>query len=206
MKLNLIFSILFIFPFFASSQNAAKKDSIPSRGAWALMEVVDGDTIFNMTLLQVKVSARRTFKDQQEQRQYWLYRRAAVKVYPYAVQAIELYEDLQAQTEGMSKRKKKKYIRHENKELKDDFKDQLKNLSRTQGAVLIKMIERQVGKPFYDVITETRGSMTAMYWHNLGKIWGYDLKDGYQEGKDPLLDEVLIDYDFNAKIYEHWKG
>jgi hypothetical protein len=205
MKLNLIFSILFIFPFFASSQNA-KKDSIPSRGAWALMEVVDGDTIFNMTLLQVKVSARRTFKDQQEQRQYWLYRRAAVKVYPYAVQAIELYEDLQAQTEGMSKRKKKKYIRHENKELKDDFKDQLKNLSRTQGAVLIKMIERQVGKPFYDVITETRGSMTAMYWHNLGKIWGYDLKDGYQEGKDPLLDEVLIDYDFNAKIYEHWKG
>jgi hypothetical protein len=206
MKFNLVVSVLLFAHFVSFSQTTAKKDTVPSRGAWALMEVIDGDTVFNMTLLQVKVSARRTFKDLQEQRQYWLYKRAAVKVYPYAVQAIDLYEEMMAQTEGMSKRKRKKYIKHENKELKGDFKDQLKDLSKTQGAVLIKMIERQVGKPFYDVITETRGGMTAMYWHNLGKIWGYDLKDGYQEGKDPLLDEILIDYDFGAKIYEKWKG
>jgi hypothetical protein len=206
MKFSLLYTLLCCFPFLVFSQTTAKKDTVPTTGAWALMEVVDGDTLFNMTLLQVKVSARRTFIDLQEQRQYWLYKRAAVKVYPYAVQAIALYEEIQAETEGMSKRKRKKYVKHENKELKDDFKDQLKNLSKTQGAVLIKMIERQVGKPFYEVISETRGGMTAMYWHNLGKIWGYDLKEGYQEGKDILLDEILIEYDFGAKIYEKWRG
>lgn len=186
--------------------NSAAADTARYRGGWALMEVIDGDTIYNMTLTQVRVSSRRQFKDLQEQRQYWLYRRAAQKVYPYAVQAIQLYNEMQEETKDMSKRKRKKHIKKEGKELKEDFKEQLKQLSKTQGKVLIKMIERQVNKPFYSILSETRGGMTAMYWQNLGKIWGYDLKEGYQEGADPLLDETLIDYDFGAKVYENWRN
>ncbi len=191
---------------FFAQNTTAPKDTTQPRGAWALMEVVDGDTIFNMSLVQVRVTERRAFKDLQEQRQFWLYKRAAQKVYPYAVQAVDLYNEIQEETQDMNKRKRKKYAKKQGKELKEDFKDQLKQLSKTQGKVLIKMIERQTGKPFYEIISESRGSMTAMYWHNLGKIWGYDLKEGYLEGNDPLLDEILIDYDFGVKIYEGWKG
>jgi hypothetical protein len=195
-------------PLFAQTQTSptAKQDTSRPVGAWALMEVIDGDTIYNMSLRQVRISARRSFKDLQEQRQYWLYKRAAAKVYPFAIQAIDLYNEIQEETQGMNKRKRKRYVKHEHKELKDDFKDQLKELSKTQGRVLIKMIERQIGKPFYTIVSETRGNTTAFYWHNLGKMWGYDLKEGYQEGSDPLLDEILIDYDFGTKIYEHWRG
>lgn len=179
------------------------KDTVGYGGGWARMEVLDGDTFFVMSLRQVKVSAPRSFKDNEERRQYILYKRAAAKVYPYAIQAIELYDDFQEETQGLSKRKKRKYVKREHKELKGDFKDQMKDLTKTQGHVLIKMIERQTGKDFYSIIKETRGGVTAAYWNNLGKIWGYHLKEGYEEGADPLLDEILIDYDFGDAIWNH---
>jgi hypothetical protein len=54
--------------------------------------------------------------------------------------------------------------------------------------------------PFYEVIRTTRGTATAAYWNTMGKIWGYDLKQGYRHGDDPLLDEVFIDYDFGNPL------
>ncbi len=184
---------LVLFAMEAASQN----DTFPApRGAWARLEVENGDSTFVMSLRPVKVSSKRKFKDLQEQRQYFLYKRAAKRVYPYALQALDLYSEISTETADMNKRQRRRHLRKEHKELKEDFQDQLKNLSKTEGKVLIKMLEKELDQPFYDLLKETRGSTTAIYWHNLGKIWGYNLKDGYRVGADTLLDEVLLDYDF----------
>lgn len=195
-KIRLFFLLFWLGATLLSAQQPYADTLATPSGAWARLEVVNGDSTFVMALRLFKVAARREFKDFAEQRQYYLYMRAARKVYPYALQAINLYEEIRAETEDMNNRQRRRYIRKENKELKDDFKDQMKNLSRTEGKVLLKMIEKEVEKPFYDVIRETRGGMTAGYWHNLGKMWGYDLKKGYQQGEDTLLDEIFLDYDF----------
>ena len=166
------------------------------QGAWARLEVENGDSIFIMSLNLVRVVARRKFANFAEQRQYYLYWRAARKVYPYALQAISLYEEIEAETKDMNKRQRRRYLRKEQKELKEDFKEQMKKLSRTEGKVLIKMVEKETNKSFFNLIKETRGGFTATYWHNLGKLWDYDLKNGYQPGADPLLDEIFLDYDF----------
>ena len=187
---------------FVFSHLSAQTDSLP-QGAWARMEVKNGDTVFVMSLRLHRVASKRQFKDFSEQRQYYLYTRAARRVYPFAVQAIDLYNEIQQETEDMSKGKRRRFIRREHHELKEDFKEQMKNLSKTEGKVLIKMVERQLDKPFYDIIRDTRGGGTATYWNQLGKIWGYDLKDGYHLGADGLLDEVLIDYDFGAAIWKY---
>jgi hypothetical protein len=189
-------------PLAAQPPLALPPDTAAPQGAWARLEVENGDSTFVMALRMVKISARRQFKDVAEQRQYYLYMRAARKVYPYALQAINLYEEVEAETKDLNKRQRKRYLRKEQKDLKEDFKDQMKNLSRTEGKVLMKMIEKEVGKPFFDIIKETRGGMTATYWHNLGKIWGYDLKAAYQPGADPLLDEIFLDYDFGK--FDWW--
>lgn len=180
----------------AQSGPSPMQDTMSQGGAWARLEIENGDSTFVMALRPVRISARRTYKDLDEQRQFWLYTRSARRVYPYALEAIGLYEQIQEETQDMSKHKRKRYIRHEHKEMKEDMTETLKNLSKTEGKVLIKMIESQLHKPFYDVVKETRGSTTAMYWNTLGKIWGYDLKEGYQPGADILLDDVLLDYDF----------
>lgn len=175
---------------------SAQTDTLARGGGWARMEVENGDTVFVMSLWPVRISDRREFKDQDERYQYLLYKNAARKVYPYALEAIGLYQDYEDETQGMNRHQRRRYMRHEHRELKEDMTDQMKNLSKTQGKVLIKMIEKEVGKPFYEIIRETRGGLTATYWHNLGKLYGYDLKEGYQPGADPLLDEVFLDYDF----------
>jgi hypothetical protein len=189
--------LLLILFFSAAIPLNAQTDSLNTpKGAWARMVVENGDTIFDMALRAIKIWQPRKFKDLDEQTMYFRYKYAAKKVYPYALQAIALYEEIEAETQDMNKRKRKRYIRREHKELKEDFTDQMKNLSKTQGKILIKMIEKEVGKPFYDIVSQTRGGFTATYWHNLGKLYGYDLKQGYHLGDDSLLDEVLLDYDF----------
>ncbi len=166
------------------------------QGAWAFLEVVDGDSTFIMALPMVTIKARRNFKDDAERRQYYLYMRAARRVYPYALQAVQLYEDIQAETQDMNKRQRRRYYRREKRDLEKDYEEQIKNLTRTEGKVLIKMIEKELNKPFYELIKETRGGVAATYWNNIAKLWGYDLKVPYKPGADPLLDEVLLDYDF----------
>lgn len=198
-KYWLIFPLALSGCFYLRAQQPA--DTTAPKGAWARLEVENGDSTFVMALRMFKVAARRNFKDFTEQRQYYLYMRAARKVYPYALQAIDLYDEIETETQDMNKRQRRRYLRHEHKELKEDFKEQMKNLSRTEGKVLIKMIEKEVGKPFYDILKETRGGFTASYWNNLGKLWGYDLKDGYRPGADPLLDEIFLDYDFGQPAW-----
>ncbi|MBP6826163.1 MAG: DUF4294 domain-containing protein [Saprospiraceae bacterium] len=183
--------------------SAGATDTLSRGGAWARMEVENGDTTFVMSLWPVKIAYKRDFKDLDEQRMYYRYVRAARKVYPYALQAIEMYREIQEETADMSKGQRRRFIRREHKELKEDFKEQMKNLSKTEGKVLIKMIERQLDKPFYSVIKETRGGATATYWQTVGRFWGYDLKEGYQVGTEPLLDDALLDYDFGEAIYRY---
>lgn len=165
-------------------------------GAWARLEVVDGDSTFVMSLWPVRITAKRNFKDDEERILFGRYTRAARKVYPYAMQALAMYADVRAETEAMSKRQKRRYLRHQGNEVKEDFSDRLKNLTRTEGKVLVKMIEKETGKSMYDIVRETRGAMAATYWQGLAGMWDYDLKDGYHPGADPLLDEVFLDYDF----------
>jgi hypothetical protein len=200
MKLVLLVALIFAAAPLLPAQSPVRTDSLP-RGAWARLEVDNGDSVFVMSLRPVRVGARRNFKNFDEQRQYYLYVRAAKRVYPYALQALNLYGTIAEETADMNKRKRKRFIRHEHRELRDDFKERMKELTRTEGKVLIKMIEWQLEKPFYDVIRDTRGGMTAAYWHNLGKVWGYDLKQGYRPGADPLLDDVFLDYDFGNSWY-----
>ncbi|MCC7466973.1 MAG: DUF4294 domain-containing protein [Saprospiraceae bacterium] len=177
-----------------------RQDTLPRQGAWATLEIVNGDSTFLMSLAPARIVAKRQFKDLEEQKQFRRYIWAAKRVYPYALQAVALYEEMEDETDGMNRRQRKRHIKHEHKELKEDMTDRMKNLSKTEGKVLVKMIERELNMPFYEVIRTTRGTTTAAYWNTMGKIWGYDLKQGYRLGDDPLLDEVFIDYDFGNPL------
>ena len=193
----LFVSIFLAIPSFAQ---ITRQDTLPRSGAWATLEIVNGDSTFLMSLHPARLVAKRTFKDMEDQKQFRRYIWAAKRVYPYALQAVALYQEIEEETEGMSKRKRKRHIKHEHHELKEDLTERMKNLSKTEGKVLVKMIERELDMPFYEVIRTTRGGTTAAYWNTLGKIWGYDLKQGYHLGDDPLLDEVFIDYDFGNPL------
>jgi hypothetical protein len=185
------------------ANNTPRRDTSTQQGGWVYREVIDGDTIYSAVMRVYNIKDKRVFKSDAERTELMRYKIRAQKVYKYAVQAIEVYETSMEEVEDMNRRERRKHLKKKKTEFKGAFEEELKNLSKEQGYMLIKMIERQLGKPCYDIIKDTRGTMTAAYWHNASKIWGYDLKEGYIKGKDPLLDEVLLDYDFGQAIWKY---
>ena len=153
----------------------------------------NGDTLYLSNLEEMTVTRMTRRLNREERKHYRRYRYFAHDVYPIAVNAIKLYREIERDTKDMKKRKRKKYLRRKHKALKKEFKTQLSKLSKTRGKILIKMIERQLDMPFYDLVKDMRGGMTAFYWQNLGRMYGFNLKQGYDPDDDPILEMILSD-------------
>lgn len=162
--------------------------------------IIDGDTIIMADIEDISITSLRKFEDDLEYRKYLKQRRYANKVYPYAKEAIRIFEELEYARENMKRRKFKKEAKRLEKELEEEFEAPLSKLTKLQGKILIKMIERETGRTFYSLIKSMRGSIQAFAWHNMGKLYSYDLKEGYEEGNYPILDAVLQDFDISYSL------
>jgi hypothetical protein len=161
----------------------------------------NGDTlIVAADIKNVSITSPRSFKDDDEYRKYLKFRRYANKVYPYAKEAIRIFREVEYVSENLSKKEKKKRIKELQKELKKEFEEPLAKLTKLQGKILIKMIERELDETMYNLIKGLRGRFTAFYWHNFSKLYSYDLKEGYQYGKYYILDIVLQDYNISYDV------
>ena len=152
-----------------------------------------GDTIYIAKIGDVSVSAPQ-FASDDDMRRYRIYRQYAVKVYPYAAEAIKIFRKQEAITRHLDPEYKRKYLKILHQELKTEFEDPLKKLTRTQGMILIKMIEKELDTPMYFLIKDLKGGVNATYWNTMGKFFGHYIKEGYEMGKDPILDMVLNDF------------
>jgi hypothetical protein len=162
--------------------------------------VIDGDTIPVADLGSIQITQQRNFASREDRRRYKQWRRYAAKVYPYAAEAIRLYRQIEDDTKDMKKGKKKKYSRDMEKELKPQYTEELKKLTKSQGYILIKMIERELDRPFYDVVVQLEGRWKAMQWQTLGRWYGYNLKDGYDADDDILLESILQDLNISYGV------
>ncbi len=149
------------------------------------------DTIYYIELDTVEVKAHSMYNYN-----YMRYEYIVAKVYPLADTAVKLLNELEATREGLSKKKdKKRYEKELEERLRDDFEDRLKNLSRSQGEVLIDLIERNTGRTMYDILKDAKNNSTAFWWQNLGKFYGYDLKEGYDPDNNPSLEKIIQNYE-----------
>ncbi|HTX87582.1 MAG TPA: DUF4294 domain-containing protein [Bacteroidales bacterium] len=116
------------------------------------------------------------------------------KVYPYAKLAgekIREYNDTLAKIP--TERARKKFIKQAEKELEDQFGDQIKDLTFSQGKILIKLVYRETGSSSYDLVKQLRGGFTAFVWQTMARLFGYDLKTPYDpEGEDQAIERVVL--------------
>lgn len=196
------FSFLFFIICWSSTAYLLGQDSIASQkdkidGEIVSIEYTELDTLLVSNLEGVSVSVPRNFEDVDEYIRYQKYKRYATKVHPYAVKAIKIFREVEEVTLTMKPRQRKKHIKRLHKQLKKEFTDPLKNLSKTQGKILIEMIEKELDTSFYDLMKSLRGGFTATYWSTLSRVYGYRLKEKYTVGEDKILDAVLYDLDIS---------
>jgi hypothetical protein len=152
------------------------------------------DTLYMSTSVFLGITSPRRFKSKEDENLYFKYRRYAADVYPYAYYACYLYREMQNDTKDMKGRDRKKHVKAISGDLSDQYTEILKNLSKTQGKILIEMVEKDLQVPFYSIIKDAKGGFKATYWNEFAKFYGYRLKDQYKTGQEPILDAVLNDF------------
>lgn len=120
------------------------------------------------------------------------------KVYPYALVARQIVAEADSvmNANDYSKFQRQKYISEVQKELFKVFEDPIRKLTISQGALLIKLIDREVGKSSYNIIRDYKSKIAAGFWQGIAKIFGSDLKKPYDPtGTDKAVEELVIKWE-----------
>ncbi len=146
------------------------------------------DTLPTVSLQQVDVLY---FKTPAEWMQYYKYKSRIEAVLPYVKIAKQLYNELMAEKQTAKKRDYKRYRKDVEKEMRDKFERDLKDLTVGQGEMLFKLINRETGNNSYTIIKEIKGGATAWFYQVLAKHWGYDLKDKYDPQEEKMIELII---------------
>jgi hypothetical protein len=185
---------LLIFSFSLSSQEVPDL-TIPNTqpGYKCRAEIINGDTVPVVDLYDVYVYTEFVFKNNRQREQWTRIKYNVKKVYPYAILAAAKLKEYDRILERMPDEKMKKaYLRVCEKDLKHEFEDELKDLSITQGRVLMKLIDRETGKTTYEIVKEMRGGFQACMWQAVARIFGNNMKDGYDANFEDIMIERAI--------------
>ncbi len=163
------------------------------RGFWHQEWAVEqGDSIPLVHVLPVYVFSRPV-----DLRRYRRLVEAVKKVYPIAKIARAKMATMEEELCRLpTKKAQKEYIRQIYHEIKAEYTPVLKRMTRTQGRVLLKLIDRETEYTAYEVLKEFRGGFVAGFWQGISKIFGQDLKSQYdKEGEDRMIEQIVIYYE-----------
>lgn len=192
-----------------TSQDTIKEDSTPKNDMTSVsfdgiiydaIITDEGDTLILANIDDISITALRTFESDEERAKYEKFRRYALKVFPYAKEAIRIFREVEYATEHLPRRKRKRRLKALEEELKREFEEPLTKLTKLQGKILLKMIEKETGKSTYSLLKQVKGGFRAFYWNQFSKLYGYKLSEGYEYGKYKILDAVLQDFDVSHRI------
>ncbi len=157
-------------------------------------KVVDGDTIAMVQLPEAQVITRWKPRDRREAQRYDRLTKNVVRVYPYAHITGQLLREYEYDLSRISRESDQElYIKLAEAELRAEFEAEVKDLTISQGEVLIKLIDRETGRTGYQLVKDLRGGFQAFAWQGLARIFGQNLKNGYDAQGDDLLVEVIVE-------------
>ncbi len=179
---------MFFVSAFAHCANAQKADS-----SFMLGIIKDGDTIIHKKIPEIVVIPQHDFKNPRQERKYNRYILKVKKVYPYAKLAGELLRKYEPEYLALDNdRDRRKMMKNLEKQLLDEYKDDLKRMTISEGYILIKLIDRETLKTSYSLIKDFRGGVPAVFWQGIARIFGSNLKTEYDPyGEDSLLEEIV---------------
>lgn len=155
--------------------------------------IIDNDTLAHVDLSEVTVFAKARFKSRQAEQQYWRMVARVKKVYPYAKEAARLYAKYQKEVpEDAKRRDKRAYVKKAEDELMALYGPKIKQMSISEGRVLIKLIDRETHATSYELIDDVKGAVPAFFWQGVARIFGNNLKSKYDPyGEDREIEHII---------------
>ena len=156
--------------------------------------IENGDTIIHKNLKEIVVMPELDFKNPRQERRYHRYIEKVRKVYPYARLAGKMLREYEPKYLALSsERERKKMMKDQEQQLLDEYKDEIKKLTISEGRILLKLIDREARRTSYTLIKEFRGGVSAFFWQSIARLFGGDLKVEYDPyGEDKVLEHIVM--------------
>jgi hypothetical protein len=120
---------------------------------------------------------------------------------PYARFAGERYRQLQRDLALTSdKHKQKQLIGDCEKQIKDLFNREIKEMTISQGEVLIKLIDRETGNTSFAMVKDLKGGFSAFLLQSAARIFGHDLKETYDPDEQKDIEAILRQAGYSPAI------
>lgn len=165
-------------------------------GYYHFIEPSTGDTLAMIVFNPVTIYPRERFRNKKEEKLYWKTVRDVKKTLPYAKlissTLLETYEYIDTY---QTQKQKQAYLKRFEKELFEQYKPQMKKMTKSQGKMLIKLINRETNQSSYSIVKAFLGTFRAGFWQTFSKFFGASLKAGYHPNKnkqDAMVERICV--------------
>lgn len=201
LKIALLFLLLSPLASVAQAQDAAAGIELPSVrkravAKWGYVLNAKGDTIYKVILNNIIVYPEEKFRNKEEEELYWRNVRDVRKTLPYAKLINRTLQETYEYIETFPTQKEKEnYLKRFEKQVFNQYKPEMKKLTKNQGKTLIKLVNRETNQKSYYIIKAFMGTFRAGFWHTFGRFFGVNMKDGYAPNSnrhDAMLERICV--------------
>ena len=141
-----------------------------------------------------------SFKSKKERKRYNKLERDVIRVYPYAVLIGRLLQEYSAVMDSIAELSFFKRRKEKNKVFTDiedqliaTYGKQVRRLTKNQGRILIRLVDRETDLTSHQIIKDFRGFFIAGFWQFTALLFGHNLKSNYNPdfGEDRLIENIL---------------
>ncbi len=151
-----------------------------------------GDTCRYTFIRDLNVFPPLKFKNKKQEQYYWRMVRDVRKTLPYAKLAFsalcETYEYIQTIPD---KKEREKHLKRLEKDIFEQYKPVVKTMTKNQGKVLLKLINRETDQSSFNIVKAFLGSFRAGFWQTFGRFFGMNMKAGFNPEKNK--DDAMIE-------------
>lgn len=134
------------------------------------------------------------FKNKKQEDLYWRTVRDVRKTLPYAKLAFatvcETYEYIQTIPD---KKERERHLKRLEKDIFEQYKPVIKHMTKNQGKILLKLINRETDQSSFNIVKAFLGSFRAGFWQTFGRFFGMNMKSGFHPEKnkeDAMIDRI----------------
>lgn len=200
MKLLSAILIFFIYVSDATAQtDTLKQRNDTLQGRSFLLQKVNrnGVTLPEVEIKEVTVYAHPRFPRKSDFRKYERLINNLKKVYPYALIVRSRLARVDADMRNFNNEiDRKEYLKKVEKDVFAEYEGAIRDMTITQGRLLIKLIDRETLNTSYTLIKDYRGKIAAAFWQGIARIFGTNLKEEYDPyGEDALIESIILEID-----------
>ena len=191
-----------LFAMQAQGQVAIDQLEVPSplqkvyAGYYHFIEPESGDTLMMLVMNNITIYPRERFRNKAEEEFYWKTVRDVKRTLPYAKlicsTLLETYEYIDTY---QNEKQKQAYLTQFEKAIFKEYKPVMKKMTKNQGKMLIKLINRETNQNSYNIVKAFLGTFRAGFWQTFGRFFGVSLKQGFHPSKnkeDAMIERICV--------------